>query len=207
MPVRPLRLLLLITAGALAACSSGTVAAPRPPEVTGATVVSQEPARNLCSGTPATGSAPTARHTVVSPPAVGRLRKEPETTQTRKVRNEYEVGLIGSGQTLRLLTTYGAGTVQVKVAVLSAGAGEYGAARLAFLCRSATGYVAADVTALRLPGFADELLCFQDPAPSKPVLCAWYDDTAGTLNLTGARGAAALDLAVSLREALERPTS
>lgn len=106
---------------------------------------------------------------------------------------------------MKLLTEYASGSVSIKVSVLSTATGSYGQARLAFLCRSASGYLAANVTALSVPGFADELECFETPRSTKPVRCAWYDDTAGTLTITGARGTKALDLAVALRRGVEKP--
>jgi hypothetical protein len=198
-----LRMLALL--GALAACSSRSASPPALPSVAGASVTSVRPARALCSGTPPASTAPTARHAILSPSSVGDLRRTPDTDQTRQLNREYEAGLVGSGQSLKLLAEYAGGSANVKVSVLSTAPGSYGQARLAFLCRSASGYLAANVTALSVPGFTDDLQCFETPSSTKPVRCAWYDDTAGTLTITGVKGTKALALAVALRTGVEKP--
>ncbi len=196
---RTLLLLVLVTG-----CTQGS-AAPAPlPSVAGATVVKVQAARTLCSGEPPAATAPTARHTVLGPDAVAGLRRIPTPAGATL---DYTNGLVGSGQSLLLLADYTGSTAQVRTVVLSTAPGAYGADRLAYLCRSATGYVTADATTLHQKAFADDLTCFEIPDEAKPVLCAWYDDTAGTLTLSGVRGTAALDLAVAFRSALEQPVS
>jgi hypothetical protein len=195
-------LLLLVV---LTGCSSGNAAPAALPTVTGATVVKVQAARTLCSGNPPKATAPTAKHTVGHPNVVAGLHRSPKPDATAQ---EYANGLVGSGQSLRLLAEYDGTTAHVKAVVLSTAPGDYGTDRLAYLCRSATGYVTADATSLHQSAFPDDLVCFEIPKDAaKPVLCSWYDDTAGTLTLTGVRGAPALDLAVAFRAALEQPVS
>lgn len=193
----------LLLLAVLTGCSSGTADPAALPTVTGATVVQVQAARTLCSGNPPTTATPSARHAVVHPNVVAGLHRSPKPDATTQ---EYENGLVGSGQSLRLLAEYDGATAHVKAVVLSTAKGAYGANRLAYLCRSATGYVTADATTLRQAPFTDDLVCFEIPKDkAKPVLCSWYDDTAGTLTLNGVRGPAALDLAVAFRSALEKP--
>jgi hypothetical protein len=144
-------------------------------------------------------------HTIVRTNAIGALRRVADTDESRALSKEYADGLVGSEQKLLLLDTYADQDAQVKAVVLSAGPGAYGHDRLAFLCRTATGYVAANVTLLRIGAFADDMACFEVPKGTKPVLCAWYDDVAASLTITGAKGTRALDLAVAIRAALEKP--
>ena len=199
--MRPALLLLVVLTG----CSAGNAAPQALPTVAGATATKVQAARTLCSGEPPTTAAPVARHTVAHPGVIAGLRRSPKPDASAQ---EYANGLVGSGQSLRLLASYDGGTAHVKAVVLSTAPGAYGADRLAYLCRSATGYVTADATTLHQGGFADDLVCFEIAKDdAKPVLCSWYDDTAGTLTLTGVRGTAALDLAVAFRAALEKTVS
>lgn len=201
-----LRRMRILAACLLITACTATATPMAKPVVSGATVTTVEPARTLCSGEPPTIAAPTTHHTIVRANAIGTLRRAGDTPASRTLTKEYAAGLAGSGQRLLLLDTFADAAVHAKAVVLTAGKGAYGHDRLAFLCGTATGYVSANVTLLKT-SFTDQLACFEVPKGTKPVLCAWYDDTAGSLTITGAKGAKALALAVAIRTALEQPTT